>query len=56
MVTVEVEEGEEFVACEVPEGKVGLDQCKSIICMKKNTKLYPWQHSEHSVLLIFELF
>lgn len=28
MVEVEVEEGEEFVACEVPEGKVGLDQCE----------------------------
>ena len=31
MVAVEVEEGEDFVACEIPEGKVGLDQCKSIM-------------------------
>lgn len=29
MVAVEVEEGEDFVACEVPEGKVGLDQYSS---------------------------
>jgi len=29
MVEVEDEEGEEFVACEIPEGSVGLDQCKS---------------------------
>ena len=28
MVAVEVEEGEDFVACEISEGKVGLDQCK----------------------------
>ena len=31
MVEVEDEEGEEFVACEIPEGSVGLDQCKSYL-------------------------
>lgn len=31
MVEVEVEEGEEFVLCEVADGKVGLDQCKNLL-------------------------
>ena len=30
MVEVEDEDGEEFVPCPIPEGSVGLDQCKSI--------------------------
>ena len=40
MVAVEVEEGEEFVACEIPEGKVGLDQCKFLFFLRiENIKI-----------------